>query len=213
MKAYLQINRNKVCCAIAVMIAGLLTIGVARQMELHAAARMQETQRSLAREVLRFHVLANSDSDRDQRLKMEVKEAIMELMREELPHSESLDQTVQWAVENAEEIRSLAESIVRSSGYELDVDVRITRSYFPDTTYGDVKFPAGKYQALRVEIGQARGRNWWCVLYPNLCFIDATHVVISEEGMEELEYVLTEEEIETITATTRFRVRSFFRWW
>ena len=210
MKSYLQVNRNRICFAIAVMIAGFLTIGLAKRMELQADARMQETQQSLSREVLRFHVLANSDSDQDQAVKMEVKAAVMEMIKEELPDSDSLEQTVAWVIDNEGKIRELSESIVRESGDEHDVNVRIIQSFFPDKLYGDVRFPAGRYQALRIEIGRARGRNWWCVLYPNLCFIDATRVVVSEEGRQELEHVLSEDEYEMITSTTRFRIRSYF---
>ena len=81
---------------------------------------------------------------------------------------------------------------------------------FPDKTYGDVTFPAGRYEALRIEIGRAEGHNWWCVLYPNLCFLDSVHAVVPEEGKEELRQVLTDEEYEMVTATTYFKVKWFF---
>ena len=81
----------------------------------------------------------------------------------------------------------------------------MTTSYFPDKTYGDVTFPAGNYTALRVEIGEAKGQNWWCVLYPNLCFLDAVNAVVPEEGKQKLEQVLTEEEYRQVTAAENLK--------
>ena len=71
-------------------------------------------------------------------------------------------------------------------------------------------FPKGRYEALRVELGDGVGRNWWCVLYPNLCFTDTTCAVVTDEGRQELEHVLTEEEYEMVTATSDFKIKSFF---
>ena len=82
--------------------------------------------------------------------------------------------------------------------------------WFPDKTYGDLTFPAGNYKALRIEIGEAKGHNWWCVLYPALCFMDSTNAVVPEEGRQKLKNVLTEEEYSRITADTKFRIRWFF---
>ena len=74
------------------------------------------------------------------------------------------------------------------------VSVAVTTCYFPDRTYGDVTFPAGNYKTLRIELGDAAGHNWWCVLYPNLCFLDTTNAVLPEKGKQQLKKVLTEEE-------------------
>ena len=86
----------------------------------------------------------------------------------------------------------------------------MTNCYFPDKTYGDITFPNGYYDALRIEIGEAKGHNWWCVLYPNLCFVDAVHAVVPDEGKEELKEVLDEEEYEMVTATSKFKIKWFF---
>ena len=79
---------------------------------------------------------------------------------------------------------------------------KLTKSYFPQKTYGDVTFPAGEYEALHIEIGRAKGHNWWCVLYPNLCFVDATNAVVPKKSKEKLKSVLDEEEYEMVTATS-----------
>ena len=93
---------------------------------------------------------------------------------------------------------SLEECFVCEEGYDYPVVARVTKCYFPDRRYGDVLFPKGYYEALRVEIGKAAGHNWWCVLYPALCFTDATCAVVTEEGEEELEKVKNRYESEQI---------------
>lgn len=90
------------------------------------------------------------------------------------------------------------------------ITAAVTTCWFPDKTYGDVTFPAGNYEALRIEIGSAKGHNWWCVLYPSLCFRDAANAVVPNEGKEKLKHVLTEEEYSEITAGTEFKISWYF---
>lgn len=170
----------------------------------------RELQRDLAEEVFRFHVLANSDSKEDQALKMEVKEAVISYMKEQLPQSDNVEVTKAWARAHTDEIEKLAHRLIEEKGYEYPVKAKVTTCDFPDKTYGDITFPAGEYEALRIEIGEAEGQNWWCVLYPNLCFIDAVHAVVPKEGKEELKAVLDEETYDMVTATTRFKIGWFF---
>ena len=100
-------------------------------------------------------------------------------------------------------------SVVRS-GLLDRVKVSLENTYFPRKTYHDITLPKGNYDALRVEIGNAKGQNWWCLLYPNLCFIDAVHAVVPDEGKKELKKVLDEEEYEMVTTTSKFKVKWFF---
>ena len=172
--------------------------------------KQAKMQKELAEEVFRFHVLANSDSENDQALKMKVKEAVIAHMKQELPTSESVEMTKHWAATHTEEIEELAKQVIEEEGYDYSVMAEVTTCDFPDKTYGDITFPAGKYEALRVEIGKAKGQNWWCVLYPNLCFIDAVHAVVPDEGKEDLKKVLEEDTYEMVTATTRFKIGWFF---
>lgn len=173
-------------------------------------AKMAAMQQKLADEVLRFHVLANSDSEEDQKLKMKVKESVISYMKKQLPDAGSVEETKQWTGDHVRELEAVAQEVIEKEGYDYSVEAKLTTSYFPDKTYGDVTFPAGNYEALRIEIGQAKGQNWWCVLYPNLCFIDAVHAVVPEEGKQELEAVLQEDEYEMVTATSKFKIKWFF---
>ena len=206
-----QIVRRTICIAIAILIAGITTGMMMERSFWNVEAKMAVTQQKLAEEVLRFHVLANSDSKKDQALKMKVKEAIISYMKEEIPHAQSVDEAKKWTSSHEKELETVARKVIAEEGYDYDVKVKLATSYFPDKTYGDVTFPSGYYEALRIEIGEADGHNWWCVLYPNLCFIDAVHAVVPEEGKQELKSVLEEDEYEMVTATSKFKIKWFFR--
>lgn len=194
---------KKICAIVGVLI-GILVTG------LIVNAKKNEMQGELAEQVFRFHVLANSDSEEDQALKMKVKEAIITYMKQELPESDSVETTKKWARENLSRIEQMAAELIEEEGYEYLIKAEVTTCDFPDKTYGDITFPAGEYEALRIEIGQAKGQNWWCVLYPNLCFIDAVHAVVPEKGKNELKEVLEEDTYEMVTTTTRFKIGWFF---
>lgn len=195
--------KQMICISLAILIAWNGSWALLQ-------AKEKQVQESLAEEVFRFHVIANSNSERDQVLKMLVKEKVIAYMEEKLPESDSVEMTKEWAVSNMQEIEQIAEQTLRAEGCDDFVHGQVVHCYFPDKTYGDVTFPKGYYDALRIEIGAAEGNNWWCVLYPNLCFIDAVHAVVPDEGKDKLRKVLDKEEYEMVTALSRFRVGWFF---
>lgn len=150
--------------------------------------------------ILRFHVRANSDSDEDQELKLAVKEDVVTMLRPLLENCEDVDESKNIIVANLQNIYTAAINTIVEQGYDYDVEVYVTEEEFPAKTYGDLTFPAGNYQALRIDIGEAQGQNWWCVMFPPLCFIDASTAVVSEEGKEALKRALTSEEYEALYA-------------
>ena len=174
--------KNRISLLVAIIFGIILTACVVEAQE--EKVREKQTQESLAREVFRFHVLANSDSQEDQDLKMQVKTA---------------EETKKWAKSHLMDIEMVAQSLIRKEGYTYPVTAEVANCKFPEKSYGDVTFPAGMYEALRSKIGKAKGQNWWCVLYPNLCFMDSVRAVVPEEGKEQLKNVLTEEEYDEIT--------------
>lgn len=194
----------KKVCVLAGILISLVVTGLV------VNAKRSQMQEDLAKEVFRFHVLANSDSEEDQALKMQVKEAVVAYMKEEIPESDSVETTKEWARSHLDAIVNLAKAVIREKGYDYPVLAEVTTCDFPDKTYGDITFPSGRYEALRIEIGEANGQNWWCVLYPNLCFIDAVHAVVPEEGKKDLKKVLREDTYEMVTATSRFKIGWFF---
>lgn len=167
-------------------------------------------QEKLSGEVFRFHVIANSDSEEDQELKMKVKEAVVAYMRETLSGAENAAEAKAWAIRHKEELVRVSEEVLRAEGCSDKVTAEVVRCEFPDKTYGDITFPAGWYDALRIKIGKAQGHNWWCVLYPNLCFMDSVHAIVPKEGKEELRSVLTDEEYAMIVKGTPVKIKWFF---
>lgn len=203
-----MMKKKLICTVISIFISLIVTGGVMRGKALEY--KLEETQNGLAEEVFRFHVLANSNSDADQELKRKVRDGILSYMKEQLSEEADKEETKSWAEEHLKELEMAARKIIVEEGYFYDVKAKVETVSFPKKTYGDITFPAGDYEALRILIGEAAGNNWWCVLYPNLCFIDSVHAVVPEEEKEELEQVLTEEEYQLITVGTRFKIKWFF---
>ena len=131
-------------------------------------------------------------------------------MEKTLPKGLDVDRTKDWMRRHTDELENVAAAVIEKEGQDYPVSAAVTTCYFPEKTYGDVTFPAGNYEALRVEIGAAKGHNWWCVLYPNLCFLDAANAVVPEEGKKELKSVLTEEEYSQVTAQSDFKIKWYF---
>ena len=200
-------NMARIILLLAAGISVLLTMILCRRADAAAQAEMQE---HLAQEVLRFHVLANSDSDADQALKLKVRDSVLGFLEEAMPEMDDASRTAAWMREHIDEIEAVSRETVAAEGADYPVSAAVTTCWFPDRTYGGLTFPAGNYEALRVEIGAAEGHNWWCVLYPGLCFLDSANAVVPEEGREKLKNVLTEEEYSRITATSDFKVSWFF---
>lgn len=192
---------------IALFFAAFVTGMVFQESQAAVQTRQQER---LAQEVLRFHVLANSDCEPDQELKLEVRDQVLAFLESKMPQTENVEQTREWMRRHIDEIEELGRKTVREEGYDYPVSAAVTTCWFPDKTYGDVTFPQGNYEALRIEIGAAKGQNWWCVLYPGLCFTDTVNAVVPEEGKQKLREVLTEEEYEQVTAAEDFKIKWFF---
>lgn len=148
----------------------------------------------IAGAVLRFHVRANSDSEEDQALKLLVRDEILKEMEPLLQEVTSKAGAEQIIEDHLLDIERTAETIIRKEGYDYPVRAYLTEEEFPIKEYGDMRFPSGTYQALRVDIGEHEGANWWCVMYPGLCFVETAGGVVATEGKEELKQVLTPEE-------------------
>ena len=203
-------KKEAICLGIALICGALLTGLLLVQRGMLVEARARRAGQELSREVLRFHVLADSDSPEDQQRKLEVKEALLAYMEEAMPLDADLEETYSWVRENLDSLEQTAEERLREEGCSDPVRAELVRDYFPEKTYGDVTFPAGEYTALRILIGAGQGHNWWCCLYPSLCFTDAVTAHVPEEEKEELGRVLGEDEYDMITAYSDFRIRWFF---
>lgn len=175
---------------------------------LYSDSEERQLQKGIASNIIRFHVRAESDSKEDQWLKLQVKEAVLAYISPVLSKSQSVDESRQLLYNESENIRNVAAATLRGLGDESDVNVYFENCYFPMKTYGDMTFPPGEYEAFRVDIGEAQGKNWWCVLYPPLCFVDAVYGEVPEESKEELKGVLTEEEYSMVSGeNVKFRFK------
>jgi len=149
-------------------------------------------------EIIRFHVKANSDSKEDQDLKLKVRDRILKETRDLLKESTSIDETRSIMKDNLDNIKSIAKEVLEEEGKDYDVDVTFGIQKFPTRKYGDLVFPAGEYETLMVKIGEGKGQNWWCVMFPPLCFVDMANN--TPHAQEDLMAVLSEEEVNMLLA-------------
>lgn len=156
-------------------------------------------QKEISSNIIRFHVRANSDSDEDQALKLCVRDSVVEYLTEMLNSAASLDEARNILYYCKDEIESIAINRVKEEGYDYPVNVYFENAYFPMKTYGDMVFPAGKYEAFRIDIGKSEGKNWWCVLFPPLCFVDSTYAVVPDDTKDKFSSILSEEAYGAIT--------------
>lgn len=158
----------------------------------------REIQQNIASQIIRLHVIANSDMQNDQNLKLMVRDSVIEDMQSALKDASSVNEARNILIKAMPQIQRKAEETIQTAGYDYPVSLSLNKRYFPVKVYGDLTFPAGEYEALCLEIGKASGRNWWCVLFPSLCFVDETYAVVPDESKEKLQDSLSEEEYATL---------------
>lgn len=163
---------------------------------------------SLRNSVLRLHILADSDTEYAQSLKMKVRDGLLEAGI--FTKADSLEDAEKIAVESISDIEEKAEEILRENGCFLPVTAELADVVFDERVYGDITMPAGEYRALRVKIGSAQGKNWWCVMYPPLCLPAACDEQENSEDVEKsdsAEMLFTEEERDILHYPKKYEVR------
>lgn len=148
--------------------------------------------------LIRFHVIANSDSDKDQKLKLKVRDEVISYLQPKLENSNSIEESEKIIKNEYKTLENISKKVISKNGYNYTVKVGLEYSNFPAKQYSSVVLPAGKYKALRIIIGEGKGKNWWCVMFPPLCFVDEQNNVIDKETDEKLKKVLTKDEYELI---------------
>ena len=156
---------------------------------------------NLSENIFRLHILANSDSDEDQALKLKVRDAILEYMNTLTENITDKQSVITLSRKHLEDFKTIAENIIQENGYDYPVNIEIGNFYFPTKYYGNISLPAGNYDALRIKIGKAEGQNWWCSLFPPLCFVSISSGVIDEEGKEYLKENLSDEEFAIVSSS------------
>ncbi|MBQ2835450.1 MAG: stage II sporulation protein R [Clostridia bacterium] len=166
---------------------------------------------NLSDAVFRLHVIANSDSDEDQALKIKVRDSLLDYMNEICSNCYTKEEAITLAQEHKKDFQEIAEKTILESGFNYSVKININNFYFPTKNYGDISLPAGLYDALRVEIGEAKGQNWWCVMFPSLCFIDISSGVVDDEAKENLEDNLEKESYSIISDNKKSNIKFKFK--
>lgn len=177
------------------------------------------TADELSTKLIRLHIIANSDNPEDQALKLRVRDDIIRALDSEMEGINDINASREYIKGHLKDIEEIARQEIKRSGRDYTVKAIFGRFMFPVKTYGYVTLPAGEYEALRVIIGKGEGANWWCVLFPPLCFVDITHGLTTEEAKTRLRSVLTERElaaVETAASPEEIPVQVRFKiveWW
>lgn len=193
MKAYYRIGAAAV--VFIIVLAGALH---------YRSNRLQE---DLSEQILRFHVIANSDTEEDQELKLKVRDKIGAYLGKELGQVTNLEECEKTVQKHLPDIERCAKTILEEEGYAYSVKAKISDTKFPKKTYGSYTFPKGEYRALTVVIGSGSGKNWWCVMYPNLCFSNSVYEVVEEGADERLQAVLGDENYTEMMAEGNIQAR------
>lgn len=154
---------------------------------------LDKKSENIRQEVLRLHVIAASDSEQDQKLKLQLRDELLIKGKEAFEDSKNKQQAEEKIKKALPYLKQTAQSFVNEKGYDYKVDVRLEKSFFPTKSYGSFTLPAGNYNALRVIIDKGEGQNWWCVMFPPLCLPAA------EKDSVKLSDVLTDGEMEIVT--------------
>ena len=160
------------------------------------------SQSDVAGKLIRFHVIANSDDKVDQELKLEVRDSVLEYVSPKLINSKSIEESRKIINNEDENIKKIAQTVINKNGFKYSVATTLSKEYFPVKTYGNITLPQGEYEAYRILIGSGNGQNWWCVMFPPLCFVDITKGEVAFEKTEsDMRNVLSEDEYELIDNT------------
>lgn len=160
-----------------------------------SSMKTQAAENDISNKIIRFHVIANSDSLNDQAVKLKVRDDVLNYLSPKLEKSSSLEESRKILNENDSQIKKISEAEIKKCGCDFTVKTELSNENFPVKTYGNITLPQGKYEAYRIIIGSGKGQNWWCVMFPPLCFVDITKGNISyKQTQKEMLKVLTPEE-------------------
>ena len=154
---------------------------------------------NLSDSVFRLHIIANSDSSADQELKLKVRDNIINYMNTLTSSSSDKKDVISMVNNHLDSFKEIALNTIKGNGYNYDVNIEIGNFHFPTKSYGDISFPAGNYDALNIKIGNAIGQNWWCVLFPPLCFVNSSTGIVPEDSKNMLKENINSESYEILT--------------
>lgn len=157
---------------------------------------------AIKNDVFRLHIIANSDLEKDQELKLKVRDNIISYMNNICKNISSKEDAISMAQNHINDFKLIADRTISENGFNYTSSVEIGNYKFPTKYYGDITLPSGYYDALEIKLGENLGQNWWCVLYPSLCFVDVSSGTVPESSKEELKSTLSDEEYALISENT-----------
>ena len=210
MKFLFKINIKKITLISILLLLFILYFTVC------ASSYVSAVSSDLEKSVFRLHVIANSNSDEDQNLKYIVRDKLIEYMNSISMNINSKEEVIKIATEHLDDFYTIANKTIKEQGFDYEVKVNIGNYSFPTKTYGDISLPAGFYDALKVEIGEAKGQNWWCVMFPPLCFVDVSSGIVPTSSKETLKENMSDEDFSLISDNTneikfKFKILEMFQ--
>ena len=166
---------------------------------------------NISNSIFRLHVIANSNSTEDQNLKLLIRDELLKYMNSLTKDIHSKELAIKIAAEHKNDFYNIAKKTIEDNGFSYDVTINIDNCYFPTKQYGDISIPAGYYDALKVEIGTASGQNWWCVMFPPLCFVDMSTGIVPSDSKENIRNNLPEEEYALISTKDNSNINFKFK--
>ena len=154
----------------------------------------------LTENVFRLHILANSDSEEDQNLKLKVRDEVIKYMKTLTSNCKTKEEVILLTKNHLDDLVKISKETIINNGYNYDVTIELGNFYFPTKYYGNISMPTGNYDAIRIKIGKAEGHNWWCSLFPALCFTDVSNGIIDKKSEDILKNNLNNEEFNLITS-------------
>jgi len=164
-----------------------------------ALSYVRAVSNNISNSVFRLHVIANSDSAEDQNLKYKVRDSLLKYMNQISKDCSSKSEVIELVQQHKNIFYSIAQEVVLENGYQYSINIDIDTFDFPTKHYGDISLPSGSYDALRVEIGEAKGENWWCVMFPPLCFVDISSGIVPDESKSIIQDNLSDEEYSLVS--------------
>ena len=186
--------------------AGIVILGIIFVFSVVTYAK--NIQNNIADNVLRLHIIANSNTENDQKLKLKVRDRFLKEGAEIFGADMRMEEAEKFIMKNRERLQEIARDEIRKNGYSYDVKIELGEFSFPAKFYDDIMLPSGKYRAVRIIIGEGKGENWWCVMYPPMCVIDDLTV---KKGKKKLKESLSGEEYRVVSgenppAEIRFKI-------
>ena len=194
----MMVNKIKIRLSILILslisIISIMTISISGEVKKISAASEDYKDK-----LIRFHVIANSDSEEDQNLKLKVRDAVISKVSQMMDKADTKEEAFDILKKQKDSIKNTAQEILKKEGVKQKVNVHFVQEKFPEKNYGQYTFPEGIYDAVRIDLGAAKGHNWWCVMFPDLCVTKDDKVRINNTARKKMEKLLGKKTIRKIT--------------